>query len=108
MKKDTEPEFLLENLKQSLTRLKTLLAWQQLKESEQNPNQPPAFMMYDPTKIDLRNEYSRFESINVQLQEVFTSSKVPTIIIVRTRREYLRIKQELNILKIPEKLKGLS
>lgn len=101
------PETLLGDMRNSLDRIKALTAWQQLKQSEQYPGRPPAFVMSDPTCADLNNEYSRIMATCSQLQTVFNASKVPTITIGRTRREYFRLKQELNALNVPSRLKGL-
>jgi hypothetical protein len=102
-----DPQILLGDMRNSLDRIKALTAWQQLKQSEQYPHQPPAFMMYDTTDTDLNNEYSRILVTCSQLQTFFIRAKVPTITIVRTRREYLRMRQELNALNVPERLKNL-
>ena len=40
--------------------MKSFLAWEQLKQSEQKPGQPPAFEVHDPTETDLKNEFSFF------------------------------------------------
>jgi hypothetical protein len=100
-------ETMLGDMRNSLDRIKALTAWQQLKQSEQYPGRPPAFVMYDPTHTDLNNEYSRLVATCSQLQTFFNASKVPTITIGRTRREYLRLKQELNALNVPARIKGL-
>jgi len=53
----------LQGLRESLRRLQALRAWHQLKEQEAKPGLPPSFQMYDPTAIELWNEYSRFLSL---------------------------------------------
>ena len=68
----TEPDVKagLRNLRQSLTQMKALLAWEQLKQSEARPGEPPAFQVYDPTETDLRNEYSSFLSTSIQIHTI--------------------------------------
>ena len=50
--------------------IKSLLAWEQLKQAEARPSQPPAFQINDPTEEDLRNEYSFFLSTLVQMHSI--------------------------------------
>ena len=48
----------LQRLRQSLARIKALVAWEQLKHGEAGPNRIAPFQMQDPTHEDLRNEYA--------------------------------------------------
>ena len=54
----------------SLRQIKALLAWEQLKQAEARRDQPPAFQIYDPTETELKNEYSFFLSISVQIHSM--------------------------------------
>ena len=60
----------LRSLSQSLRRMKDLVAWSQLKEHKIRPDEPPSFQIYDPTEVDLRNEYSLFLSTSVQIHAI--------------------------------------
>ena len=60
--KDTDPAMLLADLRASLERIRTLLAWQDLRRSESEPDQPTSFAVHDSAEIDLRNEYSFFKN----------------------------------------------
>ena len=50
----------LRSLRQSLKQIRSLLAWEQLRQSETRPDRQFSFQIYDPIGIDLRNEYSFF------------------------------------------------
>ena len=50
----------LEKLEQSLKKMKTLLAWEQLKLAEQRPEDNPQFIGQDSLWNDLRNHYLFF------------------------------------------------
>lgn len=104
---ETDPDIVLDEFRASLKRIKSLIAWQQLKQSETRPDQPATFVMYDSTQADLNNEYSQIIAVGAQMQTVLKNRELRTIRIVRTRREYLRLKQELNALNVPARLKGL-
>jgi len=60
----------LRRLRASLRQIRALLAWEQLKQAEAKPGQPPAFTIYDPTETDLKNEYSFFLSTLVQIHSI--------------------------------------
>jgi hypothetical protein len=70
MKKDVDPENLLYSLQKSLAKIKALLAWLQLKQFETRSDQPPAFVMYDPTPVDLRNELLLFTLASQELRDM--------------------------------------
>ena len=54
-------------LRNTLEEIKGLLAWEQLKHSEVKPGQPPGFVLADPVDQDIKNQYSRFLAIRVQI-----------------------------------------
>ena len=101
-------EVLLDNLKESLEKIKSLVAWQQLKQSEHRLGHPPAFEMYDPIPDDLNNEYSRILMHISEFQRVLNGRKVRTLQFIRIRRDFLKIKQDLDALNIPSRIRGLS
>jgi hypothetical protein len=70
MEKNSDPKTLLSTLDNSLAKIKTLLAWLQLKRLEVRVDQPPAFVMYDPTPVDLRNELLFFMLVSQQLRDI--------------------------------------
>ena len=49
-------------LAQSLSRIRTLLAWQELEEAEVKPDTPPGFRVNSHLAEDLRNFIVRFRS----------------------------------------------
>jgi hypothetical protein len=65
----------LRSLQASLRQVKSLLEWEKLRQSEAKPRQQPAFRMYDPLEADLRNEYSFFLSISIQMHAILQHSK---------------------------------
>ena len=60
----------LKNLEDCLEKIKTLLAWQQLKQAESRPGEPPAFILADSTEGDLKNQYSWFTAKAVELHSL--------------------------------------
>ena len=97
--KKADSRILLEDLRNSLGRIKALAAWHDLKQSEQQ-GVCPAFLMYDPTPTDIKNEYSRMVGLSFQMHSALMGKKLRTILIMRTRHEYLAIMKELNSLNI--------
>ena len=64
----------LRSLRKSLRQIKALLAWEQLKQSEARPGQPPSFTLNDFIETDLRNEYSFFVSISMQIHNILNTN----------------------------------
>lgn len=60
----------LRSLRKSLQQIKALLAWEQLKQSEARPDQPPGFRISDSIETDLRNEYSFFLSTSMEMHSI--------------------------------------
>ena len=79
----------LRSLNESLRRMKGLLAWGQLKQSEARRGQPPSFQIHDPTETDLRNEYSHFLSTSIQIRNALREHRAS---ISEPAREMLRKK----------------
>ena len=95
----------LRNLRDSLQEMKALLAWEQLKQSEVRPGQPPAFTIYDPTETDLKNEYSFFLSTLVQMH---SNLKDHSLNISETKyqdinRQLTKIEQQFNSLNLHQR-----
>jgi hypothetical protein len=66
----------LRSLRKSLRQIKALLAWEQLKQAEAKPGQPPTFTLTDSIETDLRNEYSFFLFTSVQIHDILNRSTV--------------------------------
>ena len=66
----------LRSVQQSLKQIRSLLAWEQLRQSETRPTQQFSFQMYDPTETDLRNEYSFFLSISFQMHKILNDNTI--------------------------------
>jgi hypothetical protein len=65
----------LRSLRNSLEKMKTLLAWQELKQSELTPDHTPGFtLLQDSVGTDLRNEYSFFLFTSMQMHGVLNNS----------------------------------
>jgi hypothetical protein len=105
--KRVDHQILLNDLRESLDRIKALTAWHDLKKSEQQ-GVPPTFLMHDPTPSDISNEYSRMVGLSFQMHSALAGKKVPTIMVMRTRHEYLSIMKELNSLNIGARISQFS
>jgi hypothetical protein len=99
----TEPDLKagLRSLRNSLRQIKALLAWEQLKQSETRPGQPPSFTINDFIEADLRNEYSFFVSISMQIHNILNIDPSPT-----TQAEHQSIERQLS--KIESEAYGLN
>jgi hypothetical protein len=64
----------LKGLKHSLQRIKAFLVWEQLKQTETRPETAPSFRIQDDTEEDLRNEYSHFLSLSVQIHSILNDA----------------------------------
>ncbi len=92
----------LERLASSLQRMKALLAWSRLKQSEARPGQPPSFQIYDPTETDLRNEYSFFWFTSQRVQSLILAPKgsLSESTVDETRRALAQLHQEVQELNL--------
>jgi len=93
----------LQGLRESLRRLQALWAWHQLKEQEAKPGLPPSFQMYDPTAIELWNEYSRFLSLCHRVRTVMNLPRHGVAHSLRTK-----VSKELQTLELQAHRLGLS
>jgi len=87
----------MRSLRESLRQIKTLLAWEQLKQAEARPGQNPAYLMSDPTEQDLRYEYSFFLSTAVQMNSMLQDStfKLSENKRKQIKRRLMKAEQEL-------------
>jgi len=88
-------------LRQSLKQIRSLLAWEQLKQSETKPSRQFSFQIYDPIETDLRNEYSFFLSISVQLHSILNDN---TLKLKETERQSIK----MQLMKIEQQVHGLN
>lgn len=95
----------LKSLQKSLRQIKALLAWEQLKQSEAKPGQPPVFTLNDTTETDLRNEYSFFLFTSIQMHSILNRGAVS---ISKAKRKHIKqnlakIEQQLYNLNLPQR-----
>lgn len=95
----------LRDLKNSLRRIKALVAWEQLKQTETRPNQPPGFRIYDSTIEDLQNEYSLFLSKSMQIQSILNkkSLTISKTKLHNIKRQLVKIKQQAHVLNLHQR-----
>ena len=91
----------LRSLRESLRQIKALLAWEQLKQSEARPHQPPAFRLTDFTETDLDNEYSFFLSTCLQIRSLLSDR---SILMTQADRQSI----EKQLMKIEQQAYGLN
>lgn len=98
----------LASLRNSLKHIKSLLVWEQLKHGEAKVDEPPTFRIYDPTKTDLRNEYSFFLSKSIEIHRILNDGKTNLSKAKRqkAKRELARIEQEFHSLNLRRRLSG--
>lgn len=98
----------LQSLSQSLRRMKDLLAWASLKQSEARPGQPPSFQIYDPTVTDLRNEYSHFLSTSIQIRAILNEhdASIPAPMRETLQRRLAKLEQEAHQLNLRQRCPG--
>lgn len=95
----------LKSLKQSLRKIKSLLAWEQLKHSEARAGEPPAFSLNGSIETDLRNEYSFFLFTSVQMHGMLNSSLAGISTAKRqdVKQKLVKIERQLNSLNLPQR-----
>jgi len=94
----------LKSLRESLRQIRALLAWEQLKQSEAHPDQPPAFQIHDSVDTDLRNEYSFFLFTSVQMHTILNDSTIgiPKANGQHIKKELAKIESQLYSLNLPQ------
>ena len=60
-------------LQDTLEELKGLLAWEELKRSEARPGEPPGFILGDTLQDDIKNQYSRFLAVRLNVHGILNS-----------------------------------
>jgi len=95
----------LKSLRKSLRQIKTLLAWEQLKQSEARPSQPPSFTLNDLIETDLRNEYSFFLATTLQIHSILNGSAVgiPKAKCQHIKKELIKTERQLYGLNLPQR-----
>ena len=94
-------------LRGSLTRLKALNAWRDLKEQERRPGERPVLSASSDLSTELRNEQGYFwktatrilDTLNVEELARISESKLQ-----ERRQEVLRMKSEMENLDLPKTL----
>jgi len=71
IKVDIEEQF--RKLQDILEDIKALLAWEQLKQEEKKSGQPPGFILHEPTKQDIREQFSRFLMVRLQIRTLLNN-----------------------------------
>lgn len=98
---DADLEAGLRSLRKSHEQIKTLLAWEQLKQSEARLGHSPLLAFDNSVETDLRNEYSFFLFTSVHMHSILNSGAAGI-----SRVKLQRIKQELA--KIERRLYSLG
>lgn len=91
----------MKHLKEIAKKIKALLAWEQLKQAEAKPGYMPGFTFHDPVEDDLKNLYSYFLTISLEIHSILNDT---TNTISPAKRELL--KQQL--LKIEKQIYDLN
>jgi hypothetical protein len=92
----------LKSLQESLRRMRALLAWGQLKQSEARPDEPPSFQIYDPTATDLRNAYAHFLSTSIQIHDALRehSASIPAPVRETLQKKLTMLEREARQLNV--------
>ena len=96
----------LKSLRESLRQIRALLAWEQLKQSEVRPGQPPTFTLMGSTQTDLRNEYSYFLFTSLEMHNILNSNTANISVGKRQRlkEQLAKIERQLYSLNLPQRL----
>ena len=99
------PNISLIELRNSLSRLKALIAWCDLKEGERRPGERPFLSASSDLGTDLRNEQGLFWEAATSILDTL-NGREPTGASVSKRREWrrevLRLKAEMESLDLPK------
>jgi len=91
----------LQTLRESLGRIKALLAWERLKRFEAKSSRPWAFQIHDPTTEELKDEYSFFLALTLNTYAVLDhSSCVPPDVRKNAGRQLADIEWQLHLLHL--------
>ena len=102
-------EAVIRGLSQSVRQIKALLAWQDLKETERKPGQPPSFRIDSHVEEDLRNEYSFFVKMALDLAEFLEQTRPGTRTVDegqrrRWKERLSRLEEEVRKMGVGERL----
>jgi hypothetical protein len=100
--KNTDLDAGLRSLKNILKEIKALLAWEQLKQQEARPGQPPGFILDDPADQNIKNQYSSFLTTSLKMHGILNDATNNRI--SQAKRQYY--KQQL--LKIENQVRTLN
>lgn len=95
----------LTKLSDSLRRMKTLLAWHDLKESERRLGEPPALLMDTDLAVQIRNEQSVFMSTASEILESLNEQekcRLPKESRDRWREQVIYLEAEFQRLNLPK------
>ena len=92
----------LQNLRESLGRIKALLAWERLKRSEADSGQPWVFQIHDSTAEELKNEYAFFVAALLNLYSVLNDRSFPIPKAVRrdVERQLADLEWQVDVLQL--------
>ena len=94
----------LRSLRQSLKQIRSLLAWEQLRQSETRPDRQFSFQIYDPFETDLRNEYSYFLSLSFQIHSILNDNTINVKIDRDSiKRQLMKIEQQVQDLNLQQR-----
>ncbi len=87
----------LSSLRKSLEQIKALLAWDELRSAESEPDPSLTFPMADSVETDLQNKYSFFVATSMQIRGLLNggSYAIPQDERERLGRQLAKIEQQL-------------
>jgi len=95
----------LRSLQNSLDKMRSLLAWDQLRQSEMRDTQSIVTAIADPTEGDMRNEYSSFLFTLAQVRNLLRSGAavLPPRVCEETRLQLGKLYRELRRLNLEQR-----
>ena len=91
-------------LHDTLEELKGLLAWEELKQSEARPGEPPGFVLGDTLQDDIKNQYSRFLAIRLRLHGILNNLEHDSL----SDADTIAVKQKLILIKMEREFQSLN
>lgn len=89
----------LKDLRRSLSRVKDLSAWLDLKSAESPPSQSYISLMHDPTEFDLKTEIGFFLKLSSDLKETIEAN--PSAITAPSKARLRKLETEFWSLSAP-------
>ena len=96
----------LNSLQDTFEELKGLLAWDELKRSEARPGDPPGFTIGNDIEQDIKNQYSRFLMIRLQVRSLLDNPDTSSLSEskrVMLRKSLIQIENEFHCLNLHER-----